>query len=591
VKSLGYLNKYFYKYRGRLLLGIVFILISNVLLISQGVVIKNATNCFTSPEVSGKSDYIVYALQLLGLTVFSGLFMFLKRQTVIVVSRLIEYDLKNEIYAHYQQLDLNFYKRNSTGDLMNRISEDVGRVRMYVGPALMYIVDTIVTITTVVIFMWHENPQLTLLVLAPLPFLSVMIFYVSNAIGKRSTKVQEALSNITSIAQETFSGIRVVKAYNKVNHFYDTLFTKADEYKQKNLALAKTEAAFQPFLAFMVGLSMLCIIFFGGRMYAAGEITSVGNFPQFVFYVTKLTFPFAMLGWVLSLVQRAAASQKRINEFLQTKPEIEAPLNPPEGEKLARETPPLWGGWEGLFKIEFKNVTYTYPDTGITALKNVSFTIEHGKTLGIIGKSGSGKTTIGQLLMRFMDINSGSILIDNKELKSINLKGLREHTGYVQQDVFLFSDTINNNIAFAGDFKHDAIAEAAKEAAVYDNIEGFPEKFETIVGERGITLSGGQKQRISIARAIIKNPSLFIFDDCLSAVDSDTEQQILASIKKVTKEKTGIIISHRISSIQNADEIIVLTKGEIIERGTHAELIALHGEYYNLYQKQKLAEN
>jgi len=570
---------------------VVFILISNVLLISQGVVIKNATNCFVSPEAAGKNDYIIYALQLLGLTVFSGLFMFLKRQSVIVVSRLIEYDLKNEIYAHYQLLDLNFYKRNSTGDLMNRISEDVGRVRMYVGPALMYIVDTIVTITTVVIFMWHESPQLTLLVLAPLPFLSVMIFYVSNAIGKRSTKVQEALSNITSIAQETFSGIRVVKAYNKVNHFYDSLFTKADEYKQKNLALARTEAAFQPFLAFMVGLSMLCIIFFGGRMYAAGEITSVGNFPQFVFYVTKLTFPFAMLGWVLSLVQRAAASQKRINEFLQTKPEIEAPLNTPEGGKLAHKTPPLWGGWEGLFKIEFKNVTYTYPDTGITALNNVSFTIEHGKTLGIIGKSGSGKTTIGQLLMRFMDINSGSILIDNKELKNINLKGLREHTGYVQQDVFLFSDTISNNIAFAGDYKPEAIAEAAKEAAVYDNIESFPEKFETIVGERGITLSGGQKQRISIARAIIKNPSLFIFDDCLSAVDSDTEQQILSSIKKVTKEKTGIIISHRVSSIQNADEIIVLTKGEIIERGTHTQLLAHKGEYYNLYQKQKLAEN
>lgn len=580
MKSLGYLNKYFYKYRYRLLLGVVFILISNVLLISQGVVIKNATNCFTekttAQNLAAKNDYMIYALQLLGLTIFSGLFMFLKRQTVIVVSRLIEYDLKNEIYAHYQLLDLNFYKRNSTGDLMNRISEDVGRVRMYVGPALMYIVDTIVTITTVVIFMWHESPQLTLMVLAPLPILSVMIFYVSTAIGKRSTKVQEALSNITSIAQETFSGIRVVKAYNKVNHFYDTFFNKAEEYKQKNLSLAKTEAAFQPFLAFMVGLSMLSIIFFGGRMYAAGEISSVGNFPQFVFYVTKLTFPFAMLGWVLSLVQRAAASQKRINEFLQTKPEI---VNPTEA------------AFKMPSKIEFKNVTYTYPDTGITALNNVSFTIEHGKTLGIIGKSGSGKTTIGQLLMRFMDINSGGILIDNNELKNINLKGLREHTGYVQQDVFLFSDTINNNIAFAGDYKPEAIALAAKEAAVYDNIESFPEKFETIVGERGITLSGGQKQRISIARAIIKNPSLFIFDDCLSAVDSDTEQQILASIKKVTKEKTGIIISHRISSIQNADEIIVLTKGEVVERGTHAQLIALHGEYYNLYQKQKLAEN
>ena len=580
MKSLRYLNKYFYKYRYRLLLGVLFIIISNVLLVSQGVVIKNATNSFAekslAQNVADKNTYIVYALELLGLTLFSGFFMFLKRQTIIVVSRLIEYDLKNEIYMHYQQLDINFYKRNSTGDLMNRISEDVGRVRMYVGPAVMYIVDTIVTITTVVIFMWHESTQLTLLVLAPLPVLSIIIFNVSNAIGKRSTKVQEALSNITNIAQETFSGIRVVKAYNRVNHFYETFFQKADEYKVKNLSLAKTEGAFQPFLGFMVGLSMLSIIFFGGRMYAAGQITSVGNFPQFVFYVSKLTWPFASLGWVLSLVQRAAASQKRINEFLQTKPEI---TNPSEKEFNLQE------------KIEFKNVSYTYTDTGITSLKNVSFTIEHGKTLGIIGKSGSGKTTIAQLLVRFMDIDAGNILINGTDIKHMNLKQLREQTGYVQQDVFLFSDTIKNNISFSGSYSDEAIPEAAKEAAVYDNIESFPEKFETIVGERGITLSGGQKQRISIARAIIKNPSLFIFDDCLSAVDSDTEQQILSSIKKVTEKKTGIIISHRVSSIQNADEIIVLSKGEIIERGTHAGLIGQKGAYFDLYQKQKLTEN
>jgi ATP-binding cassette subfamily B multidrug efflux pump len=580
VKSLRYLNKYFFKYRYRLLLGVLFILISNVLLVSQGLVIKNATNSFAqktlSQNAANKNIYFIYALELLGLTLFSGLFMFLKRQTIIVVSRLIEYDLKNEIYLHYQQLDINFYKRNSTGDLMNRISEDVGRVRMYVGPAVMYIVDTIVTITTVVIFMWHESTELTLVVLAPLPVLSILIFYVSNAIGKRSTKVQEALSNITSIAQETFSGIRVVKAYNRVNHFYDTFFQKADEYKLKNLSLAKTEAAFQPFLAFMVGLSMLSIIFFGGRMFAAGQITSVGNFPQFVFYVSKLTWPFASLGWVLSLVQRAAASQKRINEFLQTKPEI---VNPSEEAFNLPE------------KIEFKNVSYTYTDTGINSLKNISFTIMRGKTLGIIGKSGSGKTTIAQLLVRFMDIDSGNILINGTDIKHINLKQLREHTGYVQQDVFLFSDTIKNNISFSGSYNDEAIHIAARQAAVYDNIESFPDKFETIVGERGITLSGGQKQRISIARAIIKNPAIFIFDDCLSAVDSDTEQQILSSLKKVTEKNTGIIISHRVSSIQNADEIIVLNKGEIVEQGTHAQLINLRGDYFNLYQKQKLTEH
>jgi len=551
-----------------------------VLLVSQGIIIKNATDAFAAKTLTqnaeAKNTYIVYALQLLGLTVFSGLFMFLKRQIIIVVSRLIEFDLKNEIYNHYQQLDHNFYKRNSTGDLMNRISEDVGRVRMYVGPAVMYIIDTIVTITTVVIFMWHESPQLTLIVLAPLPILSIMIFKVSDAIGKRSVKAQEALSNITSVAQETFSGIRVVKAYNRLNHFYDSFSTKADEYKQKNLALAKTEAAFQPFIAFMVGLSMLSIIYFGGKMYAAGQITSVGNFPQFVFYVSKLTWPFAMLGWVLSLVQRAAASQKRINEFLKTKPEIS---NPTEKE------------FELHDKIEFKNVSYTYPDTGINALKNVSFIINKGKTIGIIGKSGSGKSTIAQLLMRFMDVNSGSILVNENDIKAINLQQLRTKTGYVQQDVFLFSDTIKNNISFSGVYSDDAVKQAAKQAVVYDNIEGFSEKFETVVGERGITLSGGQKQRISIARAIIKNPSIFIFDDCLSAVDSDTEQQILGNFKKVTQQKTGIIISHRVSSIQNADEIIVLGGGAIIERGTHAELLLLKGEYFNLYQKQKLAEN
>ncbi len=562
------------------MLGCLFILISNVLLVSQGIIIKNATDAFAAKTLTqnaeAKNTYIVYALQLLGLTVFSGLFMFLKRQIIIVVSRLIEFDLKNEIYNHYQQLDHNFYKRNSTGDLMNRISEDVGRVRMYVGPAVMYIIDTIVTITTVVIFMWHESPQLTLIVLAPLPILSIMIFKVSDAIGKRSVKAQEALSNITSVAQETFSGIRVVKAYNRLNHFYDSFSTKADEYKQKNLALAKTEAAFQPFIAFMVGLSMLSIIYFGGKMYAAGQITSVGNFPQFVFYVSKLTWPFAMLGWVLSLVQRAAASQKRINEFLKTKPEIS---NPTEKE------------FELHDKIEFKNVSYTYPDTGINALKNVSFIINKGKTIGIIGKSGSGKSTIAQLLMRFMDVNSGSILVNENDIKAINLQQLRTKTGYVQQDVFLFSDTIKNNISFSGVYSDDAVKQAAKQAVVYDNIEGFSEKFETVVGERGITLSGGQKQRISIARAIIKNPSIFIFDDCLSAVDSDTEQQILGNFKKVTQQKTGIIISHRVSSIQNADEIIVLGGGAIIERGTHAELLLLKGEYFNLYQKQKLAEN
>jgi len=573
MKSLKYLNKFFLKYKWRLLLGFVFVAISNVLLVSQGLVIKNATDEFASNSFSDKKVFLVYAAQLLTLTLLSGFFMFLKRQFIIVISRLIEFDLKNEIYTHYQKLDLNFYKRNRTGDLMNRISEDVSRVRMYVGPAIMYIVDTVITITTVVSFMWHESVELTLLVLAPLPVLSIIVFKVSSTIGQRSGKVQEALSGITSVAQETFAGIRVAKAYNKEEHFIQSFINQAGAYKEKNLALARVDGSFQPFLVFMVGLSLLAIVFFGGRMYAAGEISSVGNFPQFVFYVFKLTWPFASFGWVLSLTQRAAASQERINQFLHTQPEVKSEVQKDcdlEGE------------------IAFENVSYTYPDTGIQALKNVSFSVEQGKTLGVIGKSGSGKTTLAQLLARFMDVDGGAITINGKNLKELNLRQFRDNTGYVQQDVFLFSDTVKNNIAFAGDFSETEIQEAAKGAVVYDNILNLPEKFETVVGERGVTLSGGQKQRVAIARAIIKKPKFFIFDDCLSAVDADTEHQILSNLKDFTSHKTGIIISHRVSSLQHADEIIVLAHGEVIERGTHSELLHKKGDYYNLYQKQNL---
>ncbi|MGZ3942844.1 MAG: ABC transporter ATP-binding protein [Bacteroidia bacterium] len=555
------------------MLGIVFVILSNVLLVSQGVVIKNATDEFAKETLAQKSVFLVFALQLLALTLLSGFFMFLKRQFIIVMSRHIEFDLKNEIYAHYQKLDLNFYKRNSTGDLMNRISEDVGRVRMYVGPAIMYIVDTIITITTVVSFMWHESVELTLLVLAPLPVLSVIVFKVSSTINKRSGQAQAALSGVTSVAQETFSGIRVAKAYNKEDYFSGSFLQKAEDYKQRNLALARIDGSFQPFLVFMVGLSLLSIIFFGGKMYAAGQINSVGNFPQFVFYVFKLTWPFASFGWVLSLTQRAAASQERINQFLHTQPEI---VNGSE-EKFNLEG-----------KIEFKNVSYTYPDTGITALKNISFAIEEGKTLGIIGKSGSGKTTVAQLLMRYMDTQGGEITVNNNPLKKLNIKQLRDKTGYVQQDVFLFSDTVKNNIGFAGNFTNEEIEKAAKNAVVYDNILLLSNKFETVIGERGVTLSGGQKQRIAIARAIIKNPDFFIFDDCLSAVDADTEHQILSNLKGITSKKTGIIISHRVSSLQHADEILVLGAGEIVERGTHQQLLAKRGDYYNLFQMQNL---
>lgn len=573
MRSLRHLNKFFFKYRWRLLLGFVFVTVSNILLVSQGLVIRNATDEFAANNFVNKQVFLLYATELLALTLLSGFFMFLKRQFIIVVSRYIEFDLKNEIYRHYQGLDLNFYKRNRTGDLMNRISEDVSRVRMYVGPAIMYIVDTVITITTVVSFMWVESPRLTLLVLAPLPVLSVIVFKVSSTIGKRSGKVQEALSGITSVAQETFAGIRVVKAYNKEEHFINTFIRHVESYRQKTLALARVDGSFQPFIVFMVGLSLLAIVFFGGKMYAAGEISSVGNFPQFVFYVFKLTWPFASFGWVLSLMQRAAASQERINQFLETKPEI---------------VPASSGSFDLNGEIRFNNVSYTYPDTGITALKNVSFTVRPGQTLGIVGRSGSGKTTVAQMLMRFMDAQSGEILVNGQDLRDINLRELRGHTGYVQQDVFLFSDTIRNNIAFAGEFTQAEVEEAAKSAVVYDNIMGLNEKFETVVGERGVTLSGGQKQRIAIARAIIKKPRFFIFDDCLSAVDADTEHQILNNLREITSEKTGIIISHRVSSLQHADEIIVLDHGQVSERGTHAQLLAKKGEYYALCQKQNL---
>jgi ATP-binding cassette subfamily B protein len=575
LKSLAYLNKYFIRYKWRLLAGFVFVALSNVLMATQGIVIKDATEEFAKNGKSDGTKFLLYAVELLGLTLSGGFFMFLKRQFIIVISRHIEFDLKNEIYEHYQKLDLNFYKRNSTGDLMNRISEDVGRVRMYVGPAIMYIVDTIITIVTIVGFMWHESIELTLLVVAPLPILSVIVFKVSSTINRRSTRVQEALSGITSVAQETFSGIRVAKAYTKEAHFHKTFMHKAFEYKDKNISLARIDGSFQPFLVFMVGLSLLSIIFFGGKMYASGQITSVGNFPQFVFYVYKLTWPFASFGWVLSLTQRAAASQTRINQFLRTEPEIVNPTS---------ETFNLDG------KIEFKNVSYTYPDTGITALKNVSFTVEKGKTLGIIGKSGSGKTTIGQLAMRFMDTDSGEISVNGHSLKKLNIRQFRDKTGYVQQDVFLFSDTVKNNIGFADNFSDEEIEAAAKNAVVYDNIQLLSNRFETVVGERGVTLSGGQKQRIAIARAIIKKPSFFIFDDCLSAVDADTEHKILNNLKDITSRKTGLIISHRVSSLQHADEIIVLKHGEIIERGTHAQLLAHKGDYFALYQKQNLQD-
>jgi ATP-binding cassette, subfamily B, multidrug efflux pump len=520
-------------------------------------------------------ELLIFGFLIILLALISGFFLFLTRQTIIVMSRLIEFDLKNEIYDHYQKLDQAFYKRNNTGDLMNRITEDVGRVRMYIGPAIMYIVNTLITFMLTIVVMLKIDLTLTIYVLLPLPLLAISIYYVSNTINKKSTKVQEKLSDITTQAQEAFSGIRVLKAYGREKASLKEFEKQSIDYKNLNMGLVKTESLFQPFMILLIGLSTIFTIYIGGMQVIKGTIT-FGSIAIFVVFVNKLTWPIASLGWVTSLIQRAAASQTRINEFLQTKPEIQnAELNPT-----------VIAG-----KIEFKNVSFTYPDSGIEALKNISFLVRSGASLAIIGRTGSGKSTIANLLCRLYDADSGQILIDDKNISSLNLENLREQTGYVPQEVFLFSDTIGANIGFGlkgNDHTKDKVETAAKNAVIYDNINSFPEKFETIVGERGITLSGGQKQRVSIARAIVKEPRLLIFDDCLSAVDTDTEEQILNNLKKIMKDKTSVIISHRVSSVKNADSIIVLDNGNIVEQGTHKELLEKNGIYYSLYKMQLL---
>jgi ATP-binding cassette subfamily B protein len=577
MKSLKYLNKFFIKYKYRLLLGFLFVAISNVLMMSQGEVIERATNHFES-FVSGKKsdqDFVSLSVLMVLLAVGSGIFMFLKRQFLIVLSRYIEADLKNEIYAHYQVLDLAFYKRNNTGDLMNRISEDVSKVRMYIGPAVMYLIDTFFTISTGLIYMYNKNSLLTLFVFLPLPILSIIIFRVSRLINKKSTVNQEHLSALTSNAQESFSGIRVIKSYNKESFFTKLFSMQALEYRNAALSLARTEAMFHPVITFMIGLSLISVIYVGGKLYI-NDIIPAGTITAAIFIVYKLTWPFASLGWTSSLIQRAAASQKRINDFLETKPE----RNTNEGLSISQ-----------INSIEFDRVEFVYPETGIKALQEVSFCIKENESVAIIGHTGSGKSTIAQLLAGFYTPSKGSIKINGIPLEKINLHDLRAKMGYVPQETFLFSDSIKNNISF-GLLNHNIdeqeIIQAAKDAAVHDNIIHFENGYDTIVGERGVTLSGGQKQRVSIARAIIGNPELLIFDDCLSAVDPETEDQIVANLKKRTSRQLSIHISHRISSIKHADKIIFLRNGEISETGNHDELLQKNGDYTELYKLQQL---
>jgi ATP-binding cassette subfamily B protein len=578
MKALKHLNKYFFKYRYRLIIGVIITIVSKIFVLFTPRFIGDSINII-SDKLNGeityevfKTDLITNVLLIIGAAVLAGLFTFLMRQTIINVSRYIEYDLKNEIYKHYQILSLNFYKSNRTGDLMNRISEDVGKVRMYVGPALMYTINTITLFTVAIIYMVNTAPTLTLYTLLPLPILSVSIYKLSRLINKRSTIVQQSLSTLSTYAQETFSGISVIKSYGiepKTNDEFEGL---SAENRQKQINLTKVQALFFPLMILLIGISNLIVIYVGGMQYMNGEIENIGTIAEFIIYVNMLTWPVATVGWVTSLVQQAEASQERINEFLKTEPEIQNTVN---------ELTPIKGD------IEFKNVSFVYPDTNIEALKDVSFTLKSGETLAILGKTGSGKSTILDLIGRLYDIDNGNILIDGKKIPELNLFSLRESIGYVPQDAFLFSDTIKNNIKFGKeDATDEEVIAAAKDAKVHKNIVGFSKGYDTVLGERGITLSGGQKQRVSIARAIIKKPEILLFDDCLSAVDTETEEKILKNLVRLTKDKTTIIVSHRVSSAKNADQIIVLEDGKVSQTGNHENLINVEGYYKELYTKQ-----
>jgi ATP-binding cassette subfamily B protein len=581
MKALKYLNKYFLKYKGRLILGVFITIIATVFKLVVPMKIGDSVSAvkqYMNGEITDldvvKHQLLINILLLLGAALLSALFTFMMRQTFIVVSRYVEYDLKNEIFQHYEKLSLGFYKQNRTGDLMNRISEDVSKVRMYVGPALMYSITTVTLFIVVVSYMFYKAPTLTLYAIAPLPILSLAIYKLSVLINHRTTIVQQYLSKLTTFTQESFSGIAVIKAYGiepRTNANFEEL---AEGSKVKNIDLAKVQALFFPLMMLLIGVSNILVIYIGGTRYINGQIAEFGTIVEFLIYVNMLTWPVAVVGWVTSMVQQAEASQKRINEFLETEPAI---------QNLVEESTPVNGN------IEFNHLTFTYPDTGITALKDVSFTVKPGETLAIVGNTGSGKSTILELIGRLYDVEEGMLKIDGTPIKKVNLDDLRHSIGYVPQDAFLFSDTLRNNIRFGKEnATEDEVIEAAKNAAVHQNIMGFAKGYDTVLGERGITLSGGQKQRVSIARAIIKDPQILLFDDCLSAVDTETEEEILQNLHKISENKTTIIVSHRISSAKNANKIIVLENGSIIQKGTHNELVNSEGYYKELYAKQLL---
>ncbi|MCG8893435.1 ABC transporter ATP-binding protein [Tenacibaculum finnmarkense] len=580
MKSLKYLNKYFVKYKWRLLLGTLITVLAKILTLKIPDFVGNSLNIVEDYQLGKvttlsevKTVLFKNIMLIIGVTLLGGFFTFFMRQTIIVTSRMIEFDLKNEIYQQYQRLSTNFYKKNRTGDLMNRISEDVSKVRMYFGPAIMYTLNMIISLIVGFSQMYEISPTLTLYTMIPFPILSVSVFVLSKQINKRSTVVQEYLSKLTTFNQEFFSGINVVKSYAIEQEVIVSFDEIANKSKDKNIELHKVQALFFPLMILLIGISNILVLYIGGQQYIAGEI-QLGAIAAFIMYVNILTWPVAVVGWVTSTVQQAAASQERINEFLEQVPEIR------NNTDTATE---IHG------KIEFKDVCLTYDNTNITALNNVNLVIEKGETLAILGTTGSGKSTIINLIARLYDVSKGAVLIDGKNIKDCNLYDVRNQIGFVPQDPFLFSDSLENNIKFG---KEDAtkqeIIQAAKNAVIHDNIINFKNGYQTVLGERGVTLSGGQKQRTAIARAIIKTPKILIFDDCLSAVDTETEQQILSNLDRISKDKTSIIISHSVSSVKNADKIIVLDAGKVIQQGVHNQLIKVAGYYKELYEQQLL---